>query len=199
MAKRKTPKVYQVNKYQEFTKEVLLYLATAGAIFIAAGSPYFALNITREIIKHRKEFKKKWTERKITRAVQRLKANRVIILSQENGKFKAELTKKGKRIVEEIKFQELKIEKPKTWDRKWRVIIFDIPESKNRIGRDALREKLKKMDFYLLQKSVWVYPYPCKKEVQFLTELFEITPHVNIITAEKIYDDIKLKKHFKLF
>lgn len=185
-------------KYEQLTKDILLYLTIAGAVAIASTSPYFLLNISRSIIRNRKYFKKKLDERKIAKLLEKLRRNRLIILREEDGKFKLELTEKGKRIIREIKFEDLKIEKPAIWDGKWRVIIFDIPDKYRKRARDALREKLKTLDFYPLQKSVWVHPYPCQKEIQFLTELFDITRYVNILVADNIYDDIKLRKYFKL-
>jgi len=169
---------------------------------VAANSPFFLINMAREIKRNRKyikkEIRKKLDERKIARALERLKRNKVIILSEEYGKFKIELTDKGKRIVKEIQLEDMKIEKPDIWDKKWRMVIFDIPEKYKRRARDVLREKLQKMNFYQLQKSVWVCPYPCEKEIQFLCEFFEITPYVNLVLADNIYNDIKLRKYFKL-
>lgn len=185
-------------RYRELTKDVLLYLATAGAITIAATSPYFLLNISREILQNKKYFKEKLDERKIARLIERLKRNRLIILSEKNGTFKVELTEKGKRKIKEIQFENLKIEKPAVWDKKWRVVIFDIPDKHKKGARDALREKLKELDFYPLQKSVWAYPYSCEKEIQFLCELFDIILFVNILIAENIYNDIRLRKYFRL-
>lgn len=185
-------------RYKELTKNILLYLAMAGAITIAATSPYFLLNIAKGILRDKKYFKKKLDERKVARALERLKKNRIIILNEKNGKFKVELTEEGKRKVKEIQFENLEIKKPSVWDGKWRVIIFDIPDKYKRRARDALREKLKELGFYPLQKSVWVIPYPCEKEIQFLVELFDIWPYVNTITAGNIYNDIKLRKYFKL-
>lgn len=46
----------------------------------------------------------------------------------------------------------------KKWDRKWRLVIFDIPE-KERKARDALREKLKELGFGRWQKSVYISPH----------------------------------------
>jgi DNA-binding transcriptional regulator PaaX len=184
--------------YNEITKEVLLYLATAGAILIAATSPYFLLNISKAIIKNRKYIQKKLDAKKLAKMIDRLRRNRLIILSEEDGKFKIELTQKGKRVVKKIQFEKMKIEKPVIWDGKWRVIIFDIPDKHRKRARDALRERLKVLNFYPLQKSVWVHPYPCQQEIQFLSELFDITPFINILIAENIYNDIKLRKHFKL-
>lgn len=42
-----------------------------------------------------------------------------------------------------------------SWDGKWRVVIFDIPEQKRRI-RDMFRRKLKHWGFQNWQQSVWV-------------------------------------------
>jgi len=190
-------------KYKETTKDILLCLFTAGAIMVAATSPYFLINIARQIKKNRKyikkEIKRKLDERKIAKVLERLKRNKLIILGEENGNFKIELTEKGKRVVKEIQLDNMKPDKPVVWDKKWRIVIFDIPDKYKRRARDALREKLKEMKFYPLQKSVWVYPYFCEKEIQFLCEFFEITPYVNIIVADNIYDDIKLRKYFNLF
>jgi len=188
-------------RYKETSKDILLCLFTAGAIMVAATSPFFLINIAKEIKRNKKyikkEIRKKLDEKKIAKALERLKRNKVIILSEKYGKFKIELTEKGKRIVKEIQLGDMKIEKPDAWDKKWRTVIFDIPDKKRR-ARDALREKLQEMKFYPLQKSVWVCPYPCEKEIQFLCEFFEIIPYVNIIVAESIYNDIKLRTYFKL-
>jgi len=100
--------------------------------------------------------------------LERLKKNRLIILTENEGKFKVELTKKGKRKVEEIQFENMEIGEPKVWDEKWRAVIFDIPKQRNR-ARDALREKLKELKFYQLQKSVWVHPMKSSFYANYLT------------------------------
>jgi len=81
------------------------------------------------------------------------------------------LTEKGKKQAEKYQINDLAIERPKKWDKKWRVVIFDIPSSSRTI-RDAFRRKLKELGFYPLQKSIWVYPYSCKKEVELLRDFF---------------------------
>lgn len=182
----------------ETTKEVLITLFTAGALMVAATSPYFLINCAKVYFRARKQQVKKEEMRKVAKAFDSLRRNNLIILKEENGKFIVQLTEKGKRRVEKIQFENLTIKKPKIWDKRWRVVVFDIPEKNKKIARDALREKLKHLDFYQLQKSVWVHCYPCEKEIQFLAELFNITPYVNIIIGEKIYNDVKLKIHFNL-
>ena len=108
------------------------------------------------------------------------------------------MTPTGKRVLDNWQLSSYQIKRPKKWDKKWRVIIFDIPERKGRQARNAMRWKLQKMGFFQLQKSVWVFPYPCEKEVQLISEVFKINPFVNIVTAEKIYNDNNLMEHFRL-
>lgn len=186
-------------RYNKITKEILLTIAFAGMLVVASTSPYFLINIARAIIKNRKYIKNKTNEEKIINSLKRLRKNSLIILREkEDGKFLVQLTNKGKKKIEEIDIENMKIQKQQNWDKKWRIIIFDIPDKHKKRARDALRERLQKLNFYKLQKSVWACPYPCEKEVQFLCEFFNITSFVNIITADKIYDDIKLKKYFNL-
>lgn len=183
-------------RYSPITKEILLTIAFVGVVIIASTSPYFLINIARTIIKNKKYIKNKINERKAVRSLMRLRRNKLIILKEkENGKFIVQLTDKGKRKTEEINIEKLEIKKQNIWDKKWRIVAFDIPDKKKR-ARDALRQKLQGLNFYQLQKSVWACPYPCEKEVQFLCEFFNISYFVNIITADSIYNDIKLKKHF---
>ena len=112
-----------------------------------------------------------------------LNKNKIIILKEVDGKFIVKLTEKGKKVVEEIQFESMEIKKQKVWDGKWRIVIFDIPEKQMKIARNALRTKLQNLGFYQIQKSVWAYPYPCEKEIQFLCEIFNINPYINIIIA----------------
>jgi hypothetical protein len=57
----------------------------------------------------------------------------------------------------------------RTWDKKWRIITFDIPEKK-RSARDATRYLLSKFDWFQIQKNIWVYPYACDDFYALLCE-----------------------------
>lgn len=43
----------------------------------------------------------------------------------------------------------------KAWDKKWRIVIYDIPEDKKSI-RDLLRRRLKDWGFKNWQQSIWI-------------------------------------------
>lgn len=75
--------------------------------------------------------------------------------------------------------------KYKKWDKKWRLVIFDIPRELN-VKRDSLRQRLKYMGFFMLQRSVFVFPYPCEVELSDICERLKINDYVDIVTAESI-------------
>ncbi|KKU87111.1 hypothetical protein A3A64_02475 [Candidatus Gottesmanbacteria bacterium RIFCSPLOWO2_01_FULL_48_11] len=86
---------------------------------------------------------------------------------------------------------------PRKWDKKWRVIIFDIPVAFNRI-RDIFRMRLQQLGLYQLQESVYISPYSCFDEVEFLRELYGVPFTVRYLLVEKVEEDSFLKKHFRL-
>ena len=161
---------------------------------------YFFINLSRAFLKNKRYYykNKKLNEAVLAKAMSGLNKNKIIIISEKNDKFVVKLTEKGRKIVKEMQFYNMKIEKSKKWDGRWRVVIFDIPENKRRHMRDAMRKKLQRLGFYQMQKSVWVMPYECEKEIQLICEVFNVSPFVNIITSEKIYNDDNLRRYFKV-
>ncbi len=111
-----------------------------------------------------------------------------------DGSFSVFLTKKGRVKALACNFSEMKNGK---WDKKWRMVIFDVPE-KIRQGRNALRWKLKELGFYELQKSVFVFPYECKKQINFIVEFFKMEKYVRYGVLESIDNDSHLRKVFNL-
>ena len=85
----------------------------------------------------------------LAQALKRLREQGFIDLDKFNNNLVLKLTDKGR---EEALLR--KILKDETWDGKWRIVVFDIPE-KNRRVRNMLRSKLKTWGFSPWQKSVW--------------------------------------------
>lgn len=106
------------------------------------------------------------------------------------------LTEKGKERASKCYLKAISL-KYKKWDRKWRVVIFDIPLRLNR-KRDALREFLKQMGFQELQKSIYISPYPCREELEAVLEYLQLKPYVKFFEADFFEEEEILKKRFKL-
>lgn len=184
----------RVSTGKKFTENIIMGIFFAGVIAIA--SPYFVATKIPEIIKcmirNRRE------RRSFSNTFSRLKKNGLINIDNRNGQIYISLTKEGKKRAGKYQIDNLEIKNPGKWDRKWRVLIFDVKE-KQRIKRDALRGKIKELGLYKLQNSVWAYPYDFFKEAKLLRDFFGLTgDEMQIITNCKLEKDKELKKNFQL-
>ena len=91
----------------------------------------------------------------------------------------------------------MQIKKPVKWDNIWRIVIFDIPEQ-NKKAREAFRSHLKRLNFYSLQKSVFVHPYNCKEEIDFLKHDLGIANFITYLEARHIDNQNLLRNHFQV-
>lgn len=129
----------------------------------------------------------------ITSAASKLK--RKGSLKFENGRYR--LTRDGETLLRRWEFVNYKIPKPKKWDKKWRVIIFDIPEKKKGI-RDRLTVLFRQSGFERLQDSVWVYPYDCEDILGVLKTDWGIGKNLLYLIADEIENDRHLRNAFGL-
>jgi DNA-binding transcriptional regulator PaaX len=186
-------KYYLKKPKSEILKDILKCLAVAGAIIIAASSPYFVQNLMKGL-KRLKQYKPK----RIYDTFYQLKRSGCIKIKYAKGQMQISLTNKGKKKAGWMQIDELSIKEPKKWDKKWRVVIFDIAHLK-KVYRDAFRGKLKELGFAPIQKSVWVHPYNCKDEIDLLRDFFGLTQkEIKLIIAEKIGEEENLVEAFKL-
>lgn len=131
------------------------------------------------------------------RVIQRLEDNELISIKEVDGETTIYLSKSGKDIAIKYSIENMEIKRPKKWDGKWRLVAFDIPHEK-KLARDILRDKLKDLDFIKIQKSIYLYPFECEDEIEFIRSVYEVRPFVSYIVAEKIENEEYLKKIFKL-
>lgn len=174
-------------------KKILLTLL-GGVVLGLSSNPnqYF-----RTFRKLQKEWRKT-SQQGFCQSFQRLSSEKLIQEQKlPDGSFKLVLTEKGKKVARQLSFlgSSINFKKPKKWDGKWRVVMFDIPE-KDRLFRNILRAHLYDLDFKKLQHSVFVSPYPFEKEILDLVTLYSAEKYVRVITATKIDNEAKLKKHF---
>lgn len=183
----------QENREQikKLTKDILLILGVSGLVVTLTLFPGLAY-VVKGVWKERK-----YDKRRFNYALKRLQDQKMITIGQKGDQTIIEITERGKKRVLQYKLDEMKIKKPKKWDGLWRIVIFDIPEKK-KIAREALRRKLKDLDFVRIQKSVFIYPYSCKNEIDFIKEIFEVRLYINLIVAKSVDGETKLKRHFKL-
>ena len=178
-------------KFGSVQKKILLALMGGVALGFSS-SP-------RQYYRTLKELHKSWkkiNQQNFNRSIRRLSMAKLVeekILA--DGSIKLILTSKGKKQARRISLlgNSINFKKPKKWDRKWRIVLFDIPE-KDRVFRDILREHLKALKFYKLQKSAFISPYPFEKQIIELIEIYSARPYVRVITATNIDNQSAMKR-----
>jgi len=129
----------------------------------------------------------------IKRTIKRLKRQELV---EQQGSIYL-LTRRGKRWVLKYTLEDLSIPKPKTWDGKWRMVIYDVARHKAAL-RNIFRTTLRRIGFYNVQESVWIFPYPCEKEISFLRDYCGMGSDVIYVIAHKIENDGVYKANFGL-
>lgn len=184
-------KTNNVSKYKYYLKkpkvsiaqDILLGIALAGAIIIAGNSPYFVPRLIRSYFRWRKRAKQ---QRAFQNAFYRLRRLGYIKTEQQGRQIYISLTEEGRRKAGRFQINHLKVNRPKRWDRRWRILLFDIEEL-HKSKREALRGILKELNFYPLQKSVWVHAFSCRDEVELLKDFFGLTSkHIRLIEVSSL-------------
>jgi len=183
---------------KNLTKKILQGLLVVGVVAIAASSPYFVLQLPRVLSRLlQKKNYLKGKKREFDNTFYYLKRKGYLIIERRGKQIYISLTEKGKKRAGKYQINDLKIEKSKKWDGLWRVAVFDIPDL-TRVKREALRGKLKELGFQAFQKSVWLHPYDCRKEIRLLREFFGLQTTQLALIEGKIEEDKHLRKIFGL-
>src|SRR3989338_2272588 len=163
-----------------------------------------ALSLTKSPKKHLqilKQIPKEWgkiNRQALNRAVGSLRTSRLVKEEyHEDGTMTLILSENGKREALRFNIDKMKIKKPRQWDKKWRVVMFDVPERLKKL-RNSLRFHFRQLGLVELQKSVLVCPYPCNKEVEFIVEFYDARKYVRFILADKIDNEQHLINRFNL-
>jgi len=170
-------------------KKILLLLAAGAALSFSRSA--------RRQFQVLRQFGKEWRKINATtlrRSINALYASQLIDLQEsKDGTVKIKLLKSGKQRTLEYKTGEMSLKKPKLWDGKWRVVTFDIPAGERR-ARDVVRGNLKRLGFFRYQKSVFIHPYPCADEIDFLVEIYGLRRYVRQLIVEDLDDELRLRK-----
>jgi len=189
-------------KHKEISKAILKGVLMTGAFAIASTSHVFAAKLIPTILDEIKYGKfrrqKEEQKRKFYNSFYYLRRKGLLKMEYRGKQLHISLTEEGKLIAKKYSIDDLQISKSKKWDRKWRILIFDI-EEKYRMRREGLRGKLKEMGLYQLQKSVWVCPYHFEREMDILKNYFGFTKgEMTTIIASEIDGEEKLLTFFNL-
>lgn len=179
-------------EHYPYVKEILIILAAGTFISAAILMPGLHKAVAPFIWQGRGYRKKRFRQ-----TLQRLyKQKAVEVVETKDGPI-VKITQRGITKALKYKLDEMKVRRKVSWDRKWRIVVFDISEKKKR-SRDEFRERLKQLGFFRLQESVFVHAFPCFDEVEFLRQIYGVDRGVTYILAQKVEGQENLKSFFKI-
>ncbi|MDO8569723.1 MAG: CRISPR-associated endonuclease Cas2 [bacterium] len=175
------------------TQEKILLLLLSGLTLGLSRSPRGYFKVLKATHKAWKEIDRRY----LTSSIKALYQSKLIHQNDNrDGTVTFILSSEGKRTALTYNLDGMTVKKHK-WDNKWRIVIFDIPEKKKKI-REIFRFRLKGLGFLELQHSVFVLPFECHNELEYIIEFYNIRRFVRFIKADHIDNELDLKHRFKL-
>lgn len=180
----------------QIDKRTFLKLLKAGVVIAAAFTMPNAVKGLKDFIKEDNEWFDYYPSSLEKMTLRLLRKGEVEVVYRKDQPV-VEITEKG--ITQTLKYdlEKLTIKKPKKWDGKWRMVIFDLPIEYPK-EREIFRDKLKQLGFYQMQKSAYLYPFPCEKEIKYLREVLNIPHFVKLAVINKMENDEDLRKVFQI-
>lgn len=176
---------------------VLRFLAIGGTITASLVLPGLAIGLSKPLNIFLNNLDERERHRELRRVLGYMKEKRLVNYSPaarfEHG---VTITKKGRRRLERTNFNNLQITHPPKWDRRWRLVIFDIPE-KRKTDRDSLTLKLYKLGFKPLQRSVWIHPFACHEEIEVVAAHYKLVNYLTYIETNYIDKPDRIKAQFR--
>lgn len=191
----------QIESLKTVSQVALAVIGVAGMISIAAVAPN-ALQALNLFLPKKNKFKK-WSReeklKKVEDSFYYLKRSGLVDFKKSGKDWLLSLTDLGKKRLPKLNIGTIVIPKPKEWDGKWWLVAADIPTKDYRRGADLLRQKLKDVGFYPIQRTLWIYPFDPAREIQFIVETFGIANFVTIMKVEQLdsEDETRAKQYFK--
>lgn len=175
--------------------KIIRSLGMGVGITVALSNKRTSYKMTKTLIKE--IFNQEERPKNFSQYFFKLRKQKLIAIKKIYQEHKIILTENGQKIFLRFNYDKLNVKTPKIWDRNFRMVIFDIPEKK-RSARDSLRNKLKELGFVKFNDSVWVFPYPCQKEIDFIANYWGIGRYVQFALVKDLTNKEKLEKHFNL-
>ncbi len=179
---------------------VLIIAGMAGAVGMLLTAPN-TLKVLAPFLRRRYKRPLRHSEQaqKLVRAVYYLKQSGQIIIEEKGGKLLARLTEKGQGRLRDLNKGIYQITKPAHWAGTWWLVAADIPTREYRAGADMLRAKLRELQFYSLQRTLWIHPFDPRKELGHIAIQYHVAHFVTVMEIIRldVQDKERLLRFFK--
>ena len=192
--KGKTKIFARTKKIRSPIKQKILLLLQAGIALSFAGTLPKQFRILGELAEEWGRINRAY----LYRIIREFEDEHLVSIEEDAGGTRTVvLSERGRKRAFSFRIHAMVIPKPEKWDGLWHAVFFDVPEDA-RIARGSLRRKLYDLGFYHWQKSVFVHPYPCRDEIDFIATFFNVRNFVRYATLSLVSHEAELLRHFRL-
>ena len=185
------------NKIDPKIKDILILLGAGtflAASLIMPGLPIVLKSFMDEKRKKEANEWKKFNTWRLRQILKRMRDQKLIEIAEASQGHIIRISDHGKRRILKFNIDNMELNQ-KNWDGKWRIIIYDIYTSKKQ-ERELFRKTLKRLKFLKLQKSVYLTPFKCYDEIEYLRQVCNIGNEVLILTVSGIENESVYKEYF---
>lgn len=181
---------YLGNRAGALSRTIIDFLFKGGLVFL-----YVITDALSYPWGRRKSYRVRYQS--IYQSVKRLEKQGLVTVGRQGNNISIFLTDRGYRFAEQMAILSLKIEPQKLWDRRWRLVVFDIPEN-HRVVRNVLRTTLQTLGFSQLQKSVFVIPWSCREVIARIQRVYFAYRYIRYIEATTFDGEANYLKRYNL-
>lgn len=146
---------------QEITKTIL-DICAVGACTLFVGGGVRNPDRMEKLLKELGEY----SVGRVKECLKRLKMQEYIKYNEDDLTKPIVITKRGlQRHAAHTLKEKIRGFTIKKWDHLWRLVTFDV-EEKNRWKRDVFRKYLGRMNFFKLQKNIYVIPFAIERDIE---------------------------------
>lgn len=178
-------------------KEVLSFLAKGSILAFSLVAPKTLRLLKSSGRQYEAGVWKRYNLSYLKRTIRRLEKQKLVEIKEQGKQQVIRISQAGKEKVLRYAIGALKIKIPESWDQRWRIVIYDVPEKRKNL-RALLRNYLKNLGFVEIQKSVYLTPFPCEEQIEFLRSFYDLGENIRIIRADKIENEKTYKEYFDI-
>lgn len=181
---------------KRYKKEIIKLTAKEALLSILdLASPFFEAHSTYRVSARKYQEKRDCDRSNFSEKIRYLKRQGLIEDFVEGKEKFIEITSKGLSRIERFKDRETIIERPRKWDGKWRLVIYDVPKKYDN-ERGYFRSDLIANGFQKIQESVYVHPFECATAVNKLSSRLNISQYVLTTISEIIQGEEQIIEKF---
>jgi len=178
-------------------KEILILLGAGTFLAASIIMPNLPMVIKPFLDEKRMREKNEWKKFntwRLKQVLKRLHQQKLVEVIEREGLSIVKISDKGKKKLLKFNLEKMQLNHKK-WDGKWRIIIYDIFTSK-RQEAELFRRTLKRLKFLKLQRSVYLTPFKCHDEIEYLRQACNIGKEVLILTVSGIENETAYREYF---